>query len=216
MPEAVFPKESNNYMNKMSISDFSGLLAAKTAVPGGGGAAALVGALGAALASMVANFTIGKPKHADIEPDIRKILAEADSIRQELLICIDEDAKAYDALANAYRTPKDDPDYNQTLENCLHGAAEVPLKILKYACRTIELHKELSEKCSGTIVSDAGAGAALSSAVLCASALNIRVNTKSMSDRQYAETLNSSTDILVEKYRRMSDEIYSSLCRRFS
>lgn len=202
-------------MNDMTIRGYSEILAAKSSVPGGGSASALVAALGMALGSMVGNFTVGKKQHADVEPDIKRILAEAEEIRLALLSCVDEDAEAFEPLSVAYRIPKDEPGRAETIEKCLRVAAAAPMKILELSCRAIELLKELGEKGSGTIVSDAGTGVVFCQSALCGAALNVRVNTKLMADRSYAEELNARVDALMDKYRKLADEVYESIYRRF-
>lgn len=202
-------------MNDMSIKDYAAVLAAKTPVPGGGSASALVAALGMALGSMVGNFTVGKKQYADVEPDIKRIMGEAEEIRLALLSCVDEDAAAFEPLSQAYKIPKDDPGRAETLEKCLRSAAAVPMKILELSCRAIELQRELSEKGSAAIISDAGTGVVFCWSALYGAALNVKVNTKLMADRQYAGELNERVDALTDKYWKMADEVYESVYRRF-
>ena len=93
-------------LTKTSVEDFTSLLASKTSVPGGGGASALVAAIGIALGDMVGEFTIGKKKYADVEPEIKQLMEKAQSIRLNLLECIDADAKAFEPLSKAYGIPR--------------------------------------------------------------------------------------------------------------
>ena len=202
-------------MNDMNIGEFSEALASKSPVPGGGGASALVGALGTALGEMVGNFTVGKEKYADVEPEIKQILAQAEDIRKALLSCVDEDAAAYEPLSKAYGIPKDDPKRGEILEKCLRDAAAVPMKILELTCRAIGLHRELCEKGSGTIISDVGTGVVFCWSALYGAALNVKVNTKLMSDKTYAAELNARVDALVEKHWKIADEVYESVYGRF-
>ena len=82
----MLSETSSTGLATLAAADFAERLAAREPVPGGGGAAALVGALGAALASMVANYTVGKPRYAAVEADVRLALAQAERIRHELLV----------------------------------------------------------------------------------------------------------------------------------
>lgn len=202
-------------MTDMSLSGFSDALAAKVSVPGGGSASALVASLGAALGSMVGNFTLGKAKYADVEPDIRRLTDEAESIRQELLRCVDEDAAAFEPLSRVYGIPKDDPNREQVMESCLKTAAAVPLRILELSCRAIELHREFAEKGSSMMISDAGTGVVFCWAALYGAALNVKVNSGLMADRAYAEALNAKVDELMEKHWKIADEVYESVYGRF-
>ncbi len=203
-------------MNDMSVREFGAILAAKTSVPGGGGASALVGALGVALGSMVGNFTLGKKKYAEVEPQIIALMDEAEKLRADLLDCIDEDAAAFEPLSKAYGIPKEEPGRDETLEKCLRDAAAAPMKILELSCRCVELHKEFAEKGSTLMVSDAGTGVAFCKAALLGAAINVKVNTKLMKDRQHAEAMNAHVDELVAKYVALADEVFDSVYGRFN
>ncbi len=203
-------------MNDMSVREFGAILAAKTSVPGGGGASALVGALGVALGSMVGNFTLGKKKYAEVEPQIIALMDEAEKLRADLLDCIDEDAAAFEPLSKAYGIPKEEPGRDETLEKCLRDAAAAPMKILELSCRCVELHKEFAEKGSALMVSDAGTGVAFCKAALLGAAINVKVNTKLMKDRAHAEAMNAHVDELVAKYTALSDEVFDSVYGRFN
>ncbi|MBR0094824.1 MAG: cyclodeaminase/cyclohydrolase family protein, partial [Synergistaceae bacterium] len=109
---------------KESCERFSELLAEKLPTPGGGGAAAYVGALSAALCSMVGNFTLGKKKYAEFEEDVKEILLKAERLRLRLLSLVDEDAQAFSPLAEAYALPKDAPRRDEILEKALLNACE--------------------------------------------------------------------------------------------
>ena len=203
-------------MNDMSVREFGAILAAKTSVPGGGGASALVGALGVALGSMVGNFTLGKKKYAEVEPQIIALMDEAEKLRADLLDCIDEDAAAFEPLSKAYGIPKEEPGRDETLEKCLRDAAAAPMKILELSCRCVELHKEFAEKGSTLMISDAGTGVAFCKAALLGAAINVKVNTKLMKDRAHAEAMNAHVDELVAKYTALADEVFDSVYGRFN
>ena len=202
-------------MNELSVREFADALAAKSSVPGGGGASALVAALGTALGSMVGNFTLGKKKYADVEPDILRLMDEARQIQTELLGCIDEDAAAFEPLSKAYGIPKDAPGRDETLEKCLRDAAAVPMKILELACRGIALQQEFAEKGSVMMVSDAGTGVAFCKSALLGAAVNVKVNTKLMADKAYAGEMNARVDELVAKYSEAADAVFASVYGRF-
>ncbi|MDO4565985.1 MAG: cyclodeaminase/cyclohydrolase family protein [Oscillospiraceae bacterium] len=202
-------------LTEKSCKEFSELLASKSAVPGGGGASALAGAVGAALGSMVGNLTIGKEKYAAVEEDIRALIKRADELRAKLLTCVERDAEAFEPLSKAYGIPKDDPMREEIMESCLRVAAEVPLEILELCCEAIELQRGFAEKGSALAVSDAGCGAALCWGAMYGAAVNVKVNTKAMLDRQYAEEINARVDGLTEKYWRIAEAIYEDVYRRF-
>ncbi len=131
---------------ELNTKEFTDVLASKAPGPGGGGAAALAGAIGTALASMVRNLTFNKKKYADVEEEIISIMEEAEKIRSKLLGLIDDDAEVFEPLAKAYGIPKEDPKRPEIMENALKLACTVPMEIMRTASRAIELHKILGEK----------------------------------------------------------------------
>ena len=115
---------------EQTCQGFLDALASKAPVPGGGGASALVGALGTALCTMVGNYTVGKKKYADVEEDVKALMARAEDIRARLLALVDADAAAFEPLSRAYAIPKDAPGREAVMEECLRNAAAAPMEIL--------------------------------------------------------------------------------------
>lgn len=199
---------------EQDVRAFIDALASKAAVPGGGGASALAAALGAALGTMVGNLTVGKKKYADVESDVLALMDECEAVRNELLKLVDEDAVAFEPLSKAYGIPKDDPKRDEIMERCLHDAAEVPMKIMRLCCRAIELQHCFAEKGSVLAVSDAGTGVVFCWAALYGAALNVRVNTKSMLDREYAEKLNTEVADLMRSHWKIAEAVYMDVYGR--
>lgn len=197
-----------------SIIEFMDELASSSPVPGGGGAAALVGAVGVSLGDMVGELTTGKKKYADVEDDIQALMAEAKSIRDEFLRLVDADAEAFAPLAKAYGIPKDDPDRDEIMEKALKTGASVPMDIMRTCGKALDVIKEFAEKGSRLAISDAGCAAASCKAALTAASLNVFINTKSMKDRTYAEALNEEADVLLTKYNTLADEIFDQVAAR--
>ncbi len=193
------------------IGAFAQALASSAPVPGGGGASALVGALGAALASMVANLTSGKKKYAEYQEDLDRILEDAAELRETLLYQIDEDAKCFEPLSRAYGVPKDDPKRSEILEEALQLACTAPLSIMKTAARAVELHLELLEKGSRLILSDVGVGALCCKTAMMGASLNILINAGLMKDTAYAENLKGEVSALLQKYCALADEVYAGV-----
>ena len=131
--------------SRYRIDDFLTVLGSKDAVPGGGGASALVGALGAALGCMVGNLTVGKKKYADVETDIYLLMHEAENLQKELTKLIQKDADGFAPLSRAYAKDKSDPDYDEVMEQCLRKAAEAPMESVRLSCRMIELHDKADD-----------------------------------------------------------------------
>ena len=194
-----------------SCTEFVDVLASKAAVPGGGGASAFVGALGMALGNMVGNLTVGKKKYADVEDDIIAIMKKADGIQAEMLRLVDEDAVVFEPLSKAYGIPKEDPTRAQVMEDALKLACSVPMDIMRTACKAIELHQELAEKGSRLALSDVGVGVAFCKSALMGASLNVFINTKAMTDKEYAAGIEKEADSLLDKYCALADEIYTSV-----
>ncbi len=195
---------------------FLDALASKAPTPGGGGASALAGALGAALCTMVGNYTVGKKKYADVEEDVKALMAKAEDIRARLLAQVDADAAAFEPLSRAYAIPKDDPTRGEVMEQCLRDAAAAPMAILRLCCQAIDLHREMLDKGSAMMLSDVGTGVVLCWGALYGAALNVKVNTKSMADRAYAEAMNNQVDELVNRYWKVAEQVYEAVMGRFA
>ena len=198
-----------------TIKGFTEQLASPSSVPGGGGASALVGAIGIALGDMVGELTVGKKKYADVEEDIKALMVKAQDLRSRLMECVEEDAVAFEPLSRAYGIPKDEPGRDETLEKCLRDAASVPLKIFDLTCEALEIMEEFGEKGSRLMVSDAATGAAHLRGALLGAAVNVKVNTKLMKDRSYAEEINTHIDEYLKKYTALADKIFDSIYKTF-
>ena len=198
-----------------SCVEFAEALASKMPTPGGGGAAALCGALGTALCSMVGNFTTGRKKYAAVEEDIKAMLSKAERIRQRLLELIDEDAAAFEPLAKAYSIPKEDPKREEILERATLDACRVPLEMMHYSCMAVGLLDEMREKGSVMLMSDVACGALFCKAALESAAVNVFVNTKTLRNRERAAELESDADDMLRLYspkaQKIADEIAGGL-----
>ena len=196
----------------MSCDDFVEALASKDPVPGGGGASALVGALGIALGNMVGNLTVGKKKDASVEARMYKLMAEADLVREQLLSLVERDAKVFQPLAEAYGLPHSTPEEQErkdrVMEAALKAACDVPLRIMETVCRAIDRIAEFAGLGSRIAVSDAGAAAAFSAGALRGASLNVFINTRSMKDRELAEELNRKADGMLAVYLPKADEVF--------
>ena len=179
---------------------FAAALAAKEPVPGGGGAAALAGALAVALCSMVGNFTTGKKTYAAVEADVQRMLDKAQDVRVRLLGLVEEDALAFAPLAEAYGIPKDDPTRAEVLEAATKGACAAPIEMMRQIADAIELLEEMGEKGSRLLISDVGCGALLARAALEAASMNVFVNTKSYKQAEWAYAFEKECNELLDEY----------------
>ena len=196
--------------------EFVDLLASKTAVPGGGGGSALVGALGIALGNMVGALTVGKQKYADVEDEIIELMADSNALQNELLLLVDADAEAFEPLSKAYGIPKDDPTREKIMEDALRAATATPMDIMRACARAIDIIAQFAEKGSIMAISDAGVGAAFARAAIIGASFNVYINTKSMTDREYAGKVNAEVEALLEEYVAKAEEIvakvYEKVC----
>ena len=202
-------------LRELDINCFSAALSSKAPFPGGGGASALCGALAADLGGMVGALTAGKKAYADVEEDIRALSEKAEELSEELKKCIDQDAEAFAPLSRAYSTPKDDPGRDKMLELCLKQAASVPLKIFDLCLEVIDLEMQFAVKGSKLVLSDAATGAAIARGALMGAAVNVKVNTASMKDREYAAKIDSHIDGKLEEYKEKADRIFGMVYGRY-
>ena len=204
---------------KQSCEDFIDVLASKEPIPGGGGAAAYVGAIGMALGNMVGSLTVGKKKYADVQDDIIALKAKADALQKDLLELVRRDAEVFEPLSKAYGLPKDTDEQKaekaRVMEAALKEAAGAPLDIMQKCCEAIDLHQSFADKGTAIAISDVGCGVACCKAALMAASLNVFINTKAMADRSYAEELYSQANTMLENYTKKADQIYNQVLMRF-
>lgn len=199
-------------IRKQQIGEWTDTLASRAPVPGGGGASALGGALGAALGQMVANLTVGKKRYADVEEEIQQSLAELGRLQEELLDLADQDAQVFAPLAQAYSMPTDTPqqrdEKEQVMEERLLAASLVPLNMMEKASRVLEILEELEAKGSRMAISDVGVAVQFTRTALTGAVMNVYINTKSMKNREKAKELNQKADRLLGEGTQKADEIY--------
>lgn len=202
-------------MTNESCRKFVEVLASSAPTPGGGGAAALVGAVGTALGNMVGSLTVGKKKYAEVEGEILDLKAKCDALQTELLDLVKKDAEGFEPLAKAYGIPKDDPNRAEILEKATVEACKVPMEIMEKCCEALDYIKIFAEKGSRLAVSDAGCGAVCCKAALQAASLNVFINTKSLKDRSVAEELNRQANVMLNKYCALAEEIFADVRANF-
>ena len=199
-------------ISEKTCVEFVDVLASKAAVPGGGGAAALVGAIGMALGSMVCNLTIGKKKYAEYEETIKEILSKASKLEKDLLEMIDEDAKGFYPLSKAYGLPTSTDEEKQikeeTMQKALKVACEVPINIVRACHKAIKLHEELVDKGSRLAISDVGVGVQCLRAAILSAELNVVININSIKDEEYITKVNTEVKELVEDGVKICDEVF--------
>ncbi|MDP9378899.1 MAG: glutamate formimidoyltransferase [Chloroflexota bacterium] len=178
-------------MEHLELDTFLDSLASAEPTPGGGAASALAGSLAAALGAMVCNLTVGRPRYAAVEAELRTALEELEGLRKRLRGLMDKDEEAYGALMAQYKLPKETPEQQEgrsaAVESALRHAADVPLDTARTAVRVLRVLGPVARSANRNAISDAGAGALLAEAAARASLLNVRVNASLMKDREAAE-----------------------------
>ena len=198
-------------MTLASCREFVTVLASDAPAPGGGGAAALVGAIGTALGNMVGSLTVGKKKYAAVEAEIIALKAKCDDLQKQLLDQVEADEVNFLPLAKAYGIPKDDPNRDKVMEEATIIACSTPMHIMELCCEAIDCIAVFAAKGSRLAVSDAGCGAVCCKAALQAASLNVFINTKSLKNRDVAEDMNRHANLMLNKYCQMADEIFNEV-----
>ena len=199
-----------------AIGAFLDDLASERSTPGGGGAAAISGAMGAALVSMVCNLTIGKPKYVEVEAEMKEVLAASEKLRAELTKAIGDDVKAFDAVMGAYGLPKGETDDEKAartakIQAALKEATDVPLECARLCAEVVKLSAVTAEKGNLNVVSDAGVAVQSAYAGLMSAALNVRVNAKSIKDREFADQRLGELEALIFRARGASETTYETV-----
>jgi len=201
-----------------TIDAFIQKLSSKAPIPGGGGASALVGALSASLTHMVGALTVGKPKYAAVEAEMNELLKETEALANRFLALMDEDAAAFEPLAQAYRLPKETEEEKASkaiqMEAALKSAVQPPLAIMETCEQALPLIAFCAEKGSVVAVSDAGVAASLCRAALEGASLNVFINTQGMQDKAYAEILNIRARELLSRAGTRAEEIFRAVYKK--
>jgi formiminotetrahydrofolate cyclodeaminase len=196
-----------------SIEKFLTELASAAPTPGGGGAAAISGAMGAALVSMVCNLTIGKKKYVEVEAELKDVLAKSEGLRVVLTGMIGEDVQAFDAVMGAYGLPKATDDEkaarSEKIQAALKPACDVPLACCRPCRAVIDLAAITADKGNLNVVSDAGVAVLSAYAGLRSAALNVYVNAKGLEDRDFADERLKELEELLSDAGALTEKIYA-------
>lgn len=194
-----------------SVDKFLDDLASSAPTPGGGSAAAIMGGMGAALVSMVCNLTIGKKNYAEVEEEMKTLLAQAESLRGHLTDMVKHDVDAFDGLMAAYGLPKDTDEQkaarSQAIQDSLKAATDAPLACARACAEVIALSLTAAEKGNRNVVSDAGVAALAAQAALRSAALNVDINVPSIKDADFAASRRAEIDGLLAKWVAEADRV---------
>ena len=194
----------------MTVAAFLDALAAKQSTPGGGGAAALTGSQAAALLCMVANFTVGAKKYADVQEEMQGYLAEAEQLRLRLLALADEDVVAFQGVTACYAMPKETEAEKaartQAMQAALKEAARVPYNTAECAVQVMKLATPVGQKGNSNVVSDAAVALYLADAALRAAIINVNINLKFIKEPAFVEkTAAACTALLADAAVAMAE-----------
>jgi glutamate formiminotransferase/formiminotetrahydrofolate cyclodeaminase len=194
-------------MAAVPISDYLEAAAARSPAPGGGSVSALTGALGAAMVSMVANFTVGREKYEDVQAEAGNILSESEKLRLRLTELVDEDIEAYSAVSSAYSFPKETDNEKkirtERIAAVTREAVGVPLEAAGCCFRVLELCRRLVDIGNRNLISDVGVAVLLAEAALRGANVNVEVNLVSLRDASFVEEKRS----VMKPYLEQSGEI---------
>ncbi len=196
---------------KKTLSAFLDDLASHSPAPGGGSVAALAGALGAALAAMVCNLTIGKKKYGAVEEEMKKILVQAEEMRGLFTALIDKDTEAFNKVMEAFGLPKDtEPQKalrSAAIREATKEATMVPLEVMKHCIDALALVQQVAASGNVNSVSDAGVSAYMLNAAVESAALNVRINLNNLNDSEFVGWKTDEMESLRNTSRMMLEEI---------
>ena len=203
MPEKLTDKPMNTFLDE---------LASAAPAPGGGSVAALTGALGAALISMVSNLTVGKEKYANVQNEIVEILEKSEKLRNELTELLEADVRVYTELSQKMKMPRDTEEQKRAraaaMDKALKAATDVPMRVADACVAVMELCRTAAEKGNINAVSDVGVGILLAEAGLRSAALNVLINLGWIKDKAFVTESRKRLDKLLEGSPALRDEIY--------
>jgi len=205
--------------DKTSFADLLTAFSSEAPTPGGGTAAALAGAMGAALAEMVAALTLSKEKYAAVHEAVRPIAGLARRTRQELQRLAREDSDAYEGVVTARRLPKETPDQlrvrDRKTSEANRLAAEVPMRTARSAARLLGALPDLAKKGNPNAASDAGAAALLLEAAAHAALLNVAINLGGIEDVPFVAEMRAESQRLGEEAVRLRERVLTTVRSAF-
>ena len=212
-----YPASNNRDFTVTEIKDksiqlFLDELASKAPTPGGGSAAAIMGAQSAALTSMVCNLTIGKPKYAEVENDMQALLQKSEALREELTGMIQADIDVFNRLMATYALPKETDDQktlrSAAIQQALSEATEIPLACARACAQAVELSRIAADIGNSAAISDAGVAVMAAYSGLKSAALNVYINAGSLKDRTFADAKLSELESILNGIDVDAEQIY--------
>lgn len=205
---------------RKTLSAFLDELASASPAPGGGSVAALAGALGVGLTSMVCNLTIGKKKYAGVEEEMKSILAQSEGLRTQFTELIDRDTEAFNKVMEAFGLPKETEPQKALRAAAIREATKeatlIPLEVMKHCIDALALTQRVADQGNPNAVSDVGTSALMLHAACSAAALNVRINLKGLQDSEFVGWKTDEVDSILKTSTMMLEEIQSAVDARLT
>lgn len=202
-----------------SLQVFLDELASSAPTPGGGSGAAIMGAMGAALVSMVCNLTVGKKGYEEVEDHLKDVLKQAEALRDRLTDMIRADVEVFDRLMASYGLPKETDEEksvrSEEIQASLKEATDVPLNCARACAEAIELCRDAAEKGNLNVISDAGVAVVAADAAMKSAALNVYINVGSIKDKAFAEERSTELEKILKGADGQTSEIYELVKSKF-
>ncbi|MBC8444641.1 MAG: cyclodeaminase/cyclohydrolase family protein [Chloroflexi bacterium] len=202
----------SNRLTDNRVDQFLDALASSAPAPGGGSVAALSGALGAALVSMVCNLTVGKTKYAHVQDDIAALLAQSEALRHKLTDLLEADVQAFTGVSTAYKMPRSTDEEklarSDAIQQALKAATVVPMDVAEACIQVLDLCMPVAEKGNVNAVSDAGVAALMAEAALRSAALNVIININAIKDESFSGQMRERLNSLLAGKPELKDQIY--------
>ena len=200
---------------KMDLRDFANELSSDSPAPGGGSVAALAGALGSALTSMVANLTVGKKEYQKNRGEMKDVAVEAQKFKDALLRAIDRDTDAFNNLMNAFRLPKKTDEQivkkEQAIEAATKEACLVPLDVMKNSLEVLKLAQVVAEKGNENAASDAGVASLMARSAVEGAGLNVKINLPGINDAEFVEKMKTEVKNLIAEANNLQNKIIEAV-----
>ncbi len=202
---------------EMQVTEFVNLMASDAPAPGGGSAAALEGAVGAALTAMVCALTVGKKKYADVQDLAVESQKKAEELKARFVDVMDRDTEAFNAVSAVFAMPKDTDEQKAArkaaMQEALKGCTKTPFEMMQLACETLELTRSLVGRLNASAASDLGCSALSLRAAIQGAWLNVLINVSGINDEAFAAEYRKNGEALLAKALPLADEIYAEILK---
>lgn len=202
---------------EMQVTEFVNLMASDAPAPGGGSAAALEGAVGAALTAMVCALTVGKKKYADVQDLAVESQKKAEELKARFVDVMDRDTEAFNAVSAVFAMPKETDEQKAArkaaMQEALKGCTKTPFEMMQLACETLELTRSLVGRLNASAASDLGCSALSLRAAIQGAWLNVLINVSGINDEAFAAEYRKNGEALLAKALPLADEIYAEILK---